>query len=639
MDDISTSGVKESFPRVRSSSESRREDCPQLGVAKLWATRVQTMRSALDLLCSAGGVVTSISMGDNFHDEDSSVDGHKNPLDMLSLSAALSPSASLTTPTVRPLKVQPVLRAAPPVLQLLPNTVIEKDYTAASSLYIALPTLSGTIDTPQGPKDIKFEGSQMQHYLNTPPTYSAFPVLRAEISEPSQTRLLPPQDLSTRVSENSASPFDFCVPVYTTDSVCLSQETPSLQSSGTIESLTKQNQAAKDAIKFKEVDYNFHQSINNQKPILQPVAQRVLNPQFDPSIYVPAPSLYNRPKNLLTNVLDFHASQQSPAVHERYATTQRSSFQNFDGTATRIKAAPGLTLPTDWDELFQKVENRTPPSSNIPRAMAPSPTSINFSNQHSGIPTNRFSPKSNIENKQTFSFSGFNPHAPVRSAVSPPSCAFTAVSSKDRGLITAARCNEDNNQESRPFQISAPLQDLHYFTNNSETLQNETAVSQANTQARRGSGTYRDGGTYREAGTYSNSVSPARRLSLGVVNTAESSLRLGGLYGVESSANRNLHHNETSLPFDAGQFLYISQQLQQQQQQQQQLRSQHNMAISRIVVHWPHPSLRFMFLGDPLKYQLGDMLHRIRSKGIGVVTPVREKSSPSACLLIEGMSF
>ena len=623
MDEISASGMKENFPRLRSASESRREDGLQLGVAKLWATKVQTMRSALDLLCSAGGVVTSISMGDNFHDDES------KPLDMLPLSAAaITPSASQTTPTIHPLMIQAPFRAGPPALQLVPSIVSIQDYTATPSLNEVFPTINSTIDTPQGPKDIKFEGSPIQHYLNTPPTYSAFPSLRAKTSE---SPLIQLDDLSTKVSENSASHFDFDIPTFSASSIYLPQDNPPLQSGGVIESLAKQNQAARDAIKFKEVDLNTHKSIYKQKIMLQPVAQRVSNQQFDPSIYVPAPSLYNRPANLLTNLIDFRTPQQSPAVQDRFSIPQRSSFQSFDGTASRIKAAPGLTLPTDWDELFQKVENRTPPSSNIPRAMAPSPSSINFSLQHLGVPINRFSPKSNIENKQTFSFSGFNSYAPVCSAVSPPSSAFISVPSKDRGPSTSARC-KDFHQESGASQIPAPSQDQRYST--AEHLQRSTGVISATFQTRRGSGTYRDGGTYREAGTYCNTDSPARRMSLGAVNTAESSLRLCGLYGAESSGNENLHHVDKSPPFDASQFLYISQQL--QQQQQQQLRSHHNMALSRIVVHWPHPSLRFMFLGDPLKYQLGDMLHRIRSRGIGVMTPVREKSSPSACLFIEG---
>ena len=617
MDEISASGMKENFPRLRSASESRREDGLQLGVAKLWATKVQTMRTALDLLCSAGGVVTSISMGDNFQDDES------KPVNMLPLSAAtITPSASQTTPTIHPSMIQAPFRAGPPALQLVPSIVSIQDYTATPSVNEVYPTINSTIDTPQGPKDIKFEGSHIQHYLNTPPTYSAFPSLRAKTSESPRIQS---HDSSTKVSENSVSHFDFDIPTFSADSIYLPQDNPSLQSSGVIESLAKQNQAAKDAIKFKEVDLNTHKAIYKQKIMLQPMAQRLSNQQFDPSIYVPAPSLYNRPTNLHTNLIDFCTPQQSPAVQDRFAIPQRSFFQSFDGTASRIKAAPGLTLPTDWDELFQKVENRTPPSSNIPKAMAPSPTSINFSLQHLGVPINRFSPKSSIENKQTFSLSGFNSHA-----ISPPSSAFTPVPSKDRGPSASARCKEDFHQKSGASQIPALSQDQRYF--NAEHLQKSADVISATFQTRRGSGTYRDGGTYREAGTYCNTDSPARRMSLGAVNTADSSLRLCGLYGAESSGNGNLHHIDTSPSFDASQFLYISQQL----QQQQQLRSHHNMALSRIVVHWPHPSLRFMFLGDPLKYQLGDMLHRIRSRGIGVMTPVREKSSPSACLFIEG---
>lgn len=60
---------------------------------------------------------------------------------------------------------------------------------------------------------------------------------------------------------------------------------------------------------------------------------------------------------------------------------------------------------------------------------------------------------------------------------------------------------------------------------------------------------------------------------------------------------------------------------------------------SRSLVHWPHPSFRFMFLGDPLKHQLGELLHKYRVRGVGITTPFRDKSNPTACLSIEGTSL
>ena len=121
----------------------------------------------------------------------------------------------------------------------------------------------------------------------------------------------------------------------------------------------------------------------------------------------------------------------------------------------------------------------------------------------------------------------------------------------------------------------------------------------------------------------------------------------------------------------------------------------HQVADSRLIVQWPHPSFRFMFLGDPLKHQLSDLLHKYRAKGtdtthipihirtlhshytcseseipchihllllrliahmlyclpsepslhpaspfpysgIAITTPYRDKGAPNACLLMEG---
>jgi hypothetical protein len=82
-----------------------------------------------------------------------------------------------------------------------------------------------------------------------------------------------------------------------------------------------------------------------------------------------------------------------------------------------------------------------------------------------------------------------------------------------------------------------------------------------------------------------------------------------------------------------------------QQQQQQQAGGRHGVSPvpnqfieSRILVHWPHPSFRFMFLGEPLKSQLSELLHKHRVKGVGITTPFRDKGNPSACLSIEGKS-
>ena len=61
-------------------------------------------------------------------------------------------------------------------------------------------------------------------------------------------------------------------------------------------------------------------------------------------------------------------------------------------------------------------------------------------------------------------------------------------------------------------------------------------------------------------------------------------------------------------------------------------------AESRSIIRWPHLSFRFMFLGDPLKRQLSDLVARCRQNGVAVHSPYRDKSDPAACLMVEGSS-
>ena len=627
MDDIISDGAKEDFSRGRSSSESRREDSPQLGVAKLWATRVQTMKSALDLLCSAGGVIISISMGDDFHDDNSSIDGlgHSLPSVPSALSASMGKPMSTfipkIAPTLKSLTVLPGMKIDSPTSKQVSGRTIESHYSTNYDSVGAFPTLNGTIDTPQGLKDIAFTDAYRQSCSSLPPPgfqpRPTIPINQTELSENSQVKLRSLHDQSTFISQSVASPFIFCSSAFPEKDAFSYQNQTLYETSDVIESLARQNQAARDAISNKEADQKLYKSYMKQKTISQPMTQRVPIPQFDPSLYVPASSTYNHPTNLPSNLFDFRTSQRPTAVQERFAMSPKA----------RIQAAPGLTLPTDWDDLFQKVENRTPPSSSIPRAIVSSPTSLHFPNQQSNPVINRFSPKIDIENKQVLSSPGFAAQPPLLSARVSPSSRFTSASVMDRSLLTASY-----GEEYRDISLPADSQNYNYFANASIMSRNERAVPSANIQFRRGSGTYCNGGKYYDAGTHSDRSSPARRMSLDIGGVKENDLRL-----YESPTRNDTHRTDTSSvaphTFDASQFLYNSQQL---QQQQQQLRSQQSMTTRRIMVHWPHPSLRFMFLGDPLKYQLGDMLQRIRSRGVGIGTPLREKSSPSACLLIEG---
>lgn len=56
----------------------------------------------------------------------------------------------------------------------------------------------------------------------------------------------------------------------------------------------------------------------------------------------------------------------------------------------------------------------------------------------------------------------------------------------------------------------------------------------------------------------------------------------------------------------------------------------------RIIVHWPHSSCRYVFLAEPLKKELSDLLNNLRSDHLTITSPYRDKSDHLACMLIEG---
>ena len=57
---------------------------------------------------------------------------------------------------------------------------------------------------------------------------------------------------------------------------------------------------------------------------------------------------------------------------------------------------------------------------------------------------------------------------------------------------------------------------------------------------------------------------------------------------------------------------------------------------SKSVIHWPHLSLRFVFLSDPFKETLTSIVSAYRSRGVTVTLPFRDKSDPTACMMLEG---
>jgi hypothetical protein len=154
---------------------------------------------------------------------------------------------------------------------------------------------------------------------------------------------------------------------------------------------------------------------------------------------------------------------------------------------------------------------------------------------------------------------------------------------------------------------------------------------------------------------------PSSRLSAGDTNNAmgcdmTSSLEYSGRRALGRKGAEGPRYSVEARGFESSGL-----RLQQQQQQQQQLRGQESgrgygqylgtgtggssmLALqgrytepsSRAVLRWPHLSFRFMFLGDPLKRQLSDLVARCRAVGVTIQSPYRDKTDQAACLMIEG---
>ena len=54
-----------------------------------------------------------------------------------------------------------------------------------------------------------------------------------------------------------------------------------------------------------------------------------------------------------------------------------------------------------------------------------------------------------------------------------------------------------------------------------------------------------------------------------------------------------------------------------------------------IIIHWPHQSLRFIFLEENIKLMLNTLIMEHREQHVKITTPYRDKKDPSVCMLIE----
>ena len=631
-------------PCLRSASELKKEDTPT-GVVKLWTVKSETMKCALDRLCKADGIIISVSMGDKTHSLDA--DGLIGC--PLSLSDIL-PSSSATG------KFR--LSAPTKVSSTLSSTVTAKYGTSPSLPKSESDALNGLDPDCLAPSIDTFDDLSVLEDMfgsNDDHPIPAFSLVPPGFDSHSSSALDSPASYlvnnSNSKSHSTASKelFSGFSSIYPSTS----RSTPDRIDDQSHELLQGHLKGQGQGQGLRREEFSVDQGIFRNQPTatihnIYPRPAFDINRQTAPqpiSIKQPATipvfasaSSYNRSSSSPSGLTQSNPSLRSGLLSDR------SEFPK-DPLPSAIKAAPGLHVPTDWDSLLKKVECRTPPSSSIPRALTPS---FAFKKtQYGGVSERDHFPQQ-IDVK-SYSYDGFHPPQTNLLSSSSPSSAFASVK-RDRALSLTSIASENSSRESvynDPYMWSPNPSHFRESEESSRAASNAplNGNSTGNGRYIGGISIFNDnlnldiGGTGMSSDLGDASTDAMRPLGLGL--SADVTSRSSSLLSYAPPV------------FEAEDYAQSCQQQQmqrhqEQHQQQHQLQLQHqmrqqqhqhvssNVIDSKVIVHWPHPSLRFMFLGDPLKYQLSDLLHKFRARGVGISTPMRDKSNPSACLIIEG---
>jgi hypothetical protein len=571
--DETASRQLETSPRLRSASESNREDV-QIGVAKLWATKPEIMKIALDRLCKADGVIISISIGDKTH-RDALDSGGANS-GAISLSDILPASSSSGKFRISPGRISPVKS---PLLGLNARPI---------PLFNESCNLSNQIEKPTCPLEIAYESTLAAEVVNfsesdlptnystAPPGFLPFTPPRGDFNlfpESSRIRASGSQDLISGTS--SLSPDSEPIPYL----LSMLNEDQGLKEVGT------------DSGGFT-------------------TKQRMTGPPKFPYSRYPPGSEYDTSSVPTTRSNSFSTSTSSygyglePTASSQLLQKSGLLSTPNDQVPKVIKAAPGLNIPTDWDHLFESTDYRTSPSNTIPRTLA---GSNSFRQLQSDSDFDQFLPKYNI--KQGFSYDGFGS---MPSSIQSPKSAFASVA-RDRSLsMTNLQKDSIDRRGSSDLSLVESIWNENYLRDSTQSF-----------------APIRDGGS----SIFSSGLVSGRRMSLDLGDIGNDRSRFAGITSFDGSYRQNARQSAVG---PSEQFSQSYQQIQVEQPQARQQQVAANAVENRLIVHWPHPSLRFMFLGDPLKYQLSDLLHKLRARGVGIGTPLRDKSNASACLVIEG---
>ena len=573
----------------------------QVGLAKLWATRPEIMRSALDRLCQSDGVIVSVSMGDDIRREE--IDSDRKALTRISLAEILPPSSSvgkyrLSSPhRLSTALLSPCRQSTESFASLTTSGAKTCATNETDTCYPAETSPNDYLNDDDGALSVK-------RLCLVPPGFDIASIYPAKSTN----------DLFDSDCENSG-----CSSCHSTLLSCDDASVTTIINTVECNEVNYKahvkdvNNATifRDQLQLAVPSIDFYRSFHQEiKPSLQPVGVKIAMPKFDD--ISPLSYLLTSIQPSVKTVLDLSqgdklSSNPSWGDHGTLLTnSEKSSFA--------ITPAPGLTVPTDWDFILQKSGWSTSPRSSIPSTLMPSFSSKKFQ-QQIFKEENLFKHDAEL----LFTSSQLNSNQSYLSADFVPTSAFGASLTPRKAGI------ESHLQDDLLGDSSTLLPNRLFRDIDARAYSFDSSSSQYNFGRN-------DPGT----SIFNDSLSLGRRKSLDLgditLGVARQIKRSNSEPHDRFGENRQymLPQLDTETHTQSDQYGYSQQIFGRQPQQFS------NTMENRFIVHWPHPSFRFMFLVDPLKYQLSDLLHKFRARGVGVSTPFRDKSAPSACLVIDG---
>ena len=579
-----------------SCSNSLQDECKkgdfQMGVAKLWATRPEVMRNALDRLCKSDGVIISVSMGDDIRRE--AINSDSKALIQTSLAEILPPSSSvgkyrLSSPNRLPATL------------LSPGRHSNEARNSGERIFI------------NNEKDIR-------HHLGISPSES--PNKDEDALSIKSLRPLPPgfDTASISPAKSTKDLFDFdCDDSGFSSSHSTSESFDDV----TVGSKINRVQCNEDEVDSHAKDVSeskiftdgvqsnlaipsidFYRPFNQDvKPTLQPLGVKIAMPKFHDIDHLTCLLTSAQPPKKAAS----ETSEEDKLSSNSFWSEHTTLPKNSEKSPFAIAAAPGLTIPTDWDFILQKAGLSTsiPSALTLPyQSKKLHPQTLKEGNPFKND-TEQLLASSQYTSTESYLTTGSLPSFPLGASHTP------------RGAGIDGHLHDDLLGDPSTIYL---LPTRSYRDTDARSYSFDSSSIQ-----------YSHGRNDLGPSIFNDSLNLGRRKSLDLGDIATGVSRQIRPYDQQSDSRQ---HMLPQFDVETNTLSNHYSHYQQTLSRQQQLIS--NVTDNRFVVHWPHPSLRFMFLVDPLKYQLSDLLHKFRARGVDVSTPFRDKSSPSACLVIDG---